>query len=541
MAWASTDAHAADVELTGTTAVQAYEVASPWGYELERRRILQMVGFSLYHLQGDYVPGKADYNVRVLMRVDADVGLGAHLPSDQSNAETDYEVLGGTRFVPGLVPATFDLMAAYVEGKNLANGYLSFRAGRQYVTDVLGWWSFDGGLLRIHTPAYVDVELYGGFEQRGGIPISTSRYESQGVWRGSHAGFDEAGGPLSSDYPSYQFASYAPAFGAAVEAAGPSWLRARLTYRRVYNTGEAFTRQFPDMVGAGYPTVDGLRISSDRLGFASTISKSDLGGIKGGFSYDFYNQLFPTAYGGIEAYVGDRVTLGLDADHYSPTFDADSIFNWFTHNPTTTATGRVEARITREIDLSAQGGLRVWETEGDPEEFSAIECAAAGLAPTCKEDGAFFDTSGTSGAAENGGSLVSQAARAEENRPMTYVFDGLGQLAARWRSSLGRVDFRGMVQAGERGHRIGADASAEKTFDGGRYAVGARVSVFDFGDGIASRRPDDPDTTSFSYVLGAGFKPIDLAKLGTEFEHAVNERVGQRFRVLARLDLQWAR
>jgi hypothetical protein len=43
-------ARAADVELTGTMAFQGYEVASPWGYDVERRRLLGTLGFSLYHL-----------------------------------------------------------------------------------------------------------------------------------------------------------------------------------------------------------------------------------------------------------------------------------------------------------------------------------------------------------------------------------------------------------------------------------------------------------------------------------------------------------
>ena len=78
-------AHAVDVELSATTATQSYDVASPWGYRLERRRLLQTVGFSLYHLQGDAKPGQADYNLRLLGRVDADFGIGDHLPSEASD------------------------------------------------------------------------------------------------------------------------------------------------------------------------------------------------------------------------------------------------------------------------------------------------------------------------------------------------------------------------------------------------------------------------------------------------------------------------
>ena len=94
---ASPPAHAADVELTGTVAFQGYEVASPWGYELERRRLLGTLGFSLYHLQGDFVPGKADYNARVIFRVNSEFGLDA--------AETDFDQAAGGRFLPGVSAA----------------------------------------------------------------------------------------------------------------------------------------------------------------------------------------------------------------------------------------------------------------------------------------------------------------------------------------------------------------------------------------------------------------------------------------------------
>ncbi len=536
----ATPAAALDVELSGTTAAQSYDVRSPWGYQLERRRLLQTVGFSLYHLQGDFVPGEPDYNVRLLGRVDADFGVGNHLQDNLVNAETTFDVAGGSRFVPGLAIARFDLMYAYVEGKHLADGWLGFRAGRQLVVDALGWWSFDGGMLRLSTPFYFDIEAFGGLEQRGGLPLSTHRYEAQGVWRGSHGGFDEPGGPRSTDYPSYQFAAHAPAFGFALESAGPNWIHGRFTYRRVYNTGEAFTLQYGTPAG-GYATADGLRISSEKVGYAGNIAKSDLGGLKGGFSYDLYNQVVATAFGGVDAYLGSMVTVGADVDHYRPTFDADSIFNSFSTSPSTTATGRVAARVARDIDLSGSGGARLWSTEGDPQAFGAAECRAAGLPPDCHRS-AFLDPYPSDDDTDPTtpdpiGAAARDASRAEENRGTALSVDGLGQLVARYKSTLGNVDIRGMVQAGERGHRVGGDSGGEKYLDGGRYALGGRISVFDFTD----PRAEDGHTTTFGYVVGASVKPIDITKLGAEWEHDMNARVGHRFRVLARLDVQWVR
>jgi len=517
---APSTARATDFEVSGTTAAQAYSVSSPWGYDVDRRRILQTLGFSVYHLQGDYDPDGADYNLRVMFRVDGDVGLGNHLASDVSDGETNYATAGGRYYVPGLTPARLDFVYAYVEGRGLANGWFGFKAGRQYITDALGWWSFDGGLLRLSTPAYFDLEAYGGLEQRGGLPLSTSRYESQGVWRGNHDDFDEPGGPLSSDYPSYQFAGLAPAFGVAAESDGPSWLHSRVTYRRVYELGDAFTQQYPDIPGGGFRTIAGSRVSSDKLGWSGLISKTDLGGLKGGLSYDFYNGTFATAYGGLEAYAGDRVTLGLDADFFRPTFDADSIFNWFTHNPTTTATGRVEARFTDQITMSAQGGARLWETEGDPSEFAALECADDDQSASCKDTGSVIEP-GT-------------ASRDEANRPSTYIIDALGQLAARYHTTTGGIELRSMLQLGQRGRRIGGDIGGNKTLIGGLLDLSGHVSFYDFGD-------TQKNTASFNYVLGAALQPIDVTRFGVEWEHDMNDIAGQRFRLLGRLDVLWVK
>ena len=86
------------------------------------------------------------------MRYDADYGA--------NSAESDITNFG--RVVPGFNPEQVDLMYAYIEGRKLARGLVGFKVGRQYVTDVLGWYSFDGGEVRVSTPFYLAVEAYGG-------------------------------------------------------------------------------------------------------------------------------------------------------------------------------------------------------------------------------------------------------------------------------------------------------------------------------------------------------------------------------------------
>ena len=112
------------------------------------------------------------------------------------------------------------------------------------------------------------------------------------MWRGSHQGFDGSAtsSPPTTAYPSFLAALPAPAFGVAVESNGPSWVHGRFSYRHVYNTGTALTTQFPVLDAGGYREITGTRTSQERLGWAGDLSKPDLGQLKGGFTYDLYNQ-----------------------------------------------------------------------------------------------------------------------------------------------------------------------------------------------------------------------------------------------------------
>jgi hypothetical protein len=529
------ESRAADFEVQADTALQGYEVASPWGdVVLQRRRFMQTVGLGVYNLQGVHRAGGADYRIVMRMRLNADFGVNAHLEDRQGGGETTYATSAGNgvRFVPGLEAAPLDLMYGYLEGRNLAHGLFGFKLGRQYVTDALGWWSFDGGLVRLTTPFFVQAELYAGLEQRGGLPLSTSRFERQGEWRGSHTGFGiGAGMPSVTDYPAYQYAEPAPAFGFAVESAGPSWIHGRFSYRRVYNTGTSVVSMFPDALGGGYRTIAGTRVSQERIGYAGELVKNDLGTIKGGFSYDLYSQIVASYNGGIEAYAGKHASIGADVDYFVPTFDADSIWNWFTKSPVTSITGRAAVRLTKRWDATISGGARLWSADGDPTTFGVNQCKAAKAMPDCTtipSPGTAIDPSTT------GDPLATQPwSRLAENRAVTTTLDVLGNVNARYRFGSGDVTLRGMLETGSRGSREGVDLGAQKGLDGGRYTVGARTSLYGWHD---PTRPDR-DATSFGYVLSAGFTPMRVANFQLEWEHDTNRLVGQRYRILALINL----
>jgi hypothetical protein len=541
----SAPARATEFEVNADTAAQGYSLTSPWGdTTIDRRRFLQTVGLGVYNLQGNYHPGEADYRVVVGVRIDADFGINGQLPTAQAGGETNYHTSAGNgvRYVPGLQVAPIDVMYGYVEGRNLAHGVFGFRIGRQYVTDALGLWAFDGGLFRVNTPAYVAIEAYGGLEERGGLPLSTPRFERQGVWRGDHQNFASgADTPAVTDYPSFLVANVAPAFGFAVESHGPNWVHSRFTYRHVFNTGDALTSPYQDGASGGYRQISGLRTSQERVGWAGDVTKPDLGTLKGGFTYDLYDQIVGSYFASAEAYLGKRVTVGADADYFVPTFDGDSIWNWFTHGPITTLTGRVAIRATKRLNVTASGGARLWWTEGDASPgagglsvFGANECAAAAKSqPTGAVPGAIKCTIGQTWF-DPATAPIQSFTQSAANRPTMTTVDAIGNLNGRYRFASGDVGLKGMIETGARGNREGADVSGEKRWDGGRYLTGARVSVYGWAD---PTRPDR-DAVSFAYVLAGGFRPAEIANMRVEWEQDTNRLVGQRYRVMAVLNLR---
>jgi hypothetical protein len=477
-------ANALDAEVDSTLAGQVYEYSSPFGSpSVSRRRILETLSLGIYHLEGERpAPGGPEFNVRIRLRLDADPGIGSE--------ERTYSATS-TQFVPGLEVAPVDLMYAYLEGRKLLGGWLGFRLGRQYVTDALGWWAFDGGLVRLTTPVFFAAEVYGGLEERGGLFFSTPRFEQQGMYRGDRSGYG-----LDAD-PQFQQAKIAPAIGAAIESAGVTWLHSRLDYRRVINQGSTFIYESTTYTGV-QQTYTANRTSSERIGYAVDATLWNFAGAKGGLVYDLYNAGFSTWYAQLDGYITSGLTIGADYEYFRPTFDNDSIFNFFTHNPMRTITGRA-ALDAGHFDIAASGGARSFTTDGDP---NVLTVAA--------------DRTNTA--------LYNQVSET----------DLLGNLSARFRTHSLRTGFRGLIETGDRGRREGGDLYGEHDWLGGRWLGEARVSLYDWKDDL---RPDR-STTSFGYVLGVGFRPSTVARALVEFEHDMNKLVGQRYRLLALLNIR---
>lgn len=482
---------AVEPEFTTSTAAQFYSVRSPTGETvIARRRLTTTLGVSAYDL---YEPDKIDdpngptLSFRARLRYDADYGGSA--------AETSAASFGS--LVPGFDRGPIDLMYGYVEGRRFLKGWLGFKLGRQYVVDSLGWWSFDGGQVKITTPYYVAAEVYGGLEQRGGMPLSTPRYERDGIWRGDRSGYDP------SLYPSFQPSSVAPAYGVALESTGTQWLHGRLTYRRVINTGGSNVTQFAS--GTRAPAAyDGARISQERLGYGFDATLPDVGGVKGGLAYDLYNARFASVFASVDGYLSRKVTVSLDYDYYVPTFDADSIWNVFLAMPMNDLGVRTSWDATDHLALST--GLR----------------ARAFALQTENE---------VKGQSPNGNDLSNANYFPKSNPDVTSVMGG-GNVAARWHFGEGAVGARGSADLARNGQRMGVDVYGERTLET-RYVLSARAGVWQWDDKL---RPDR-DAASFQYVAGAGYKLWPRSLVFVDFQHDMNRLVGHRFRGMLWLSL----
>lgn len=474
-----------DAEITSDTTAQFYELRSPSGQTvIARRRLTTTLGVAVYDLLDKPSSGAPYGNgptltFRARLRYDADYG--------GSGEETNESRLD--RLIPGFNRGPVDLMYGYVEGRRFFKGWMNFRLGRQYITDALGWWSFDGGQVQITTPYYFTLEAYGGLEQRGGLPLSTSRYERDGVWRGDRTDFSQTA------YPSFQPNDIAPAIGVAVESAGFTWLHGRATYRRVYNTGEVTASQFAN--GTRTPvSYDGTRISQERIGYAVDGALPTLGGVKAGFNYDLYVKTMANIFASVDWYTSRKVTLSLDYDYYRPTFDADSIWNFFMSMPMNDLGFRAAWDPNQRLSLGGSVHARILSVATEPEK-------------------------GISNASPAG---LTQANYYPESS-MSPV--GGANLSARWRMGEGGFGGRGAADIASNGNRMGLDVYGDRTLEN-RYVFQGRVGVWEWNDKLRA----DRDATDFGYSVGIGYKLVPKSLLLADFQHDMNRIAGQRFRAM---------
>ncbi len=481
---APTTARAMDPELTTDTTAQFYDVRSPSGETvLARRRLTTTLGVGVYDLLEQPRPDGPQLLFRARMRYDADYGA--------SGAETQVTNFG--RVVPGYDRNAVDLMYGYVEGRRFLKGWLGFKLGRQYVTDALGWWSFDGGSVRVTTPYWVAGEVYVGLEQRGGMPLSQPRFERDGIWRGNRDGYDPA---LALAFQANQIA---PALGVAAETAGIPWFHGRVTYRHVSNTGPSYVSVFNNALYTG-TQYDAPRISQERVGASFDGTLPNHGGVKGGLSYDLYMTRLATLYTSVDAFLTKKLTASLDYDFYQPSYDADSIWNFFQAAPMNDIGLRGSYDATDKLSIAGGTHLRIFanQTEADLNAAGRPD-ASPNLSKTT--DANYYDPAKS--------------------------FNGGGDASARYRWGEGLAGVRASGNLGKEGDRVGFDAYGERIL-AVRYVVNGRAGLWHWNDKARADRA----ALGANYMLGAGYVLAPKSRLLVEFDHNINRISGNRFRLM---------
>src|SRR5262249_33458050 len=141
-------------------------------------------------------------------------------------------------------------------------------------------------------------------------------------------------------------------------------------------------------------------------------------------AYDLYLSRVTQIYASLDGYIGQKLTLSLDYDFYQPTFDADSIWNFFAGEPMNDFGVRANLDATDKLSLAAGGHARVYNVETAPINDRPSTNISTAFNPN------YYPSNGT-------------------------PFDAGGNLSARYRWGEGVVGVRSSANFGSGGDRAG--------------------------------------------------------------------------------------
>ncbi len=506
-------AHPSEVLVTSDTVAQGYALSTPRAVNaITRRRITHTMRLAATDLQQASLPPGAQLSVVADLQVDYDFGENRVLSG--VGRETGYGNGLGAGYLPGYDPYAVSVREAYVSISGLAGGSIDGSIGRRIVVDPLGWWAFDGGEINVRAARVLTLGGYGGWEERGGLPLSTSRYERPGVWRGSYEDFIP-GGPTAREYPSYLPAGPAPAWGVHARGNLPWGTTLQAAYRWVASTSDTTHNPW-----RGELQDDGSRTSSERV--AASLSTQPLGSLQFDTSaiYDVLAYRVSSARAALVYVPIEPILLGVDIDYFVPSFDGDSIFSAFDLMPSSTLMGRVGWVVSPATSMDVAAGVRRWQTAGDPSDFGVYECAEArrlwpGRLVECGA-GATFDASDSR--------LKSPGGNA---RNVHATYDVITTFGAHHRFLSGTLGMAGQWMQGNPADLRMLSVDGSKSLDADRFQLSGAVT------GMSSRMGGAAPIRSAGYLLGLARQATGSARLGVSWEQDFLNVGRTEYRVLA--------
>lgn len=473
----TSEASSYEARVDGQASLQLYSVQGLYGAPiLNRQRLTYHLGAEVVNLAGSAWDNEPWVTVRFRLRLDSDYGIS---PAEQDPKNLDY-------FVPGLRTAPFDIQYAYVEGGGWLRNTSGFRVGRQLFFDELGWWSLDGVRVAFAPAQLFELAVYSGFEQRGGLPlVSTSRYEAGGVYRG------ERDGLTANQWPGFlQSTSLAPAIGTSLILLAVPKLRARFDYRRVWQRDQVATSPFLDANGQ-LATTSVSRISTERAGMGLGYDVGSLASADAAAVYDFYRSKLIEHRAALRVQAFDSFSVVLNYQYRLPTYDADSIFNWFGAVGSTLLRTRFGIDLRRDLSVGLTLGAR-W--------YAAPESATM---------------------------LRSNSSLGQQ--------DALGGLDATWHTQRDTLRIAQTAEVGDAGDRWIGDAWFAHRLSGANLEPSVLLTVARWRDRLRS----EFNSTALTYVLGCRFTPRDAPRFGVDWEHSFSDVSLQRFRIVGTVEVRW--
>ncbi len=302
------------------TLAQAVQIRGPAGTPLiSSRRVTQFVSVAI--VERPWGRRGAVFTFRARVRIDADFGESCDPTSGRCFDEVNRSRL--SEFVPLFARRSFDVPYAYADLSGIARGVMDVRVGRIFQSDALGFALFDGARARLAPGIGVVLELAGGLQTRGGLPLSTGRFEPDGVIRLDRTAWTSALLPYVA--PSV----VAPMVAFALETSDPGPVTARIAYRRVWtDRGVADER-----IGAGVDATVGVLRARAEAAYVPAVREVSQARIDAALRF------------GAGRYVG------LEFARTRPVFDFTSIWMAFWMD------GTDDMRAYAEIDMSGRTAL----------------------------------------------------------------------------------------------------------------------------------------------------------------------------------------
>ncbi|MCH9687829.1 MAG: hypothetical protein K0V04_40740 [Deltaproteobacteria bacterium] len=305
----STEASATEIRTVARTIGEGYMVRlpGPQGALISRRRLVQYVNLGVFEL---LPPKEADQlrrdhddgQLRVITSMRLRHDFGTYVGRATGTADALLQSVDGRQI---------DLLYGYLEGDNLG-GWIDFRLGRQFEMSGLDFYAFDGGWLRVRTPAHIAVEAFGGLSVDGTAVFGFPTFELDGT---ANTDADRVSSPT---------------IGAAVSLADVKFMDARIAYRRTW-TPSSFGNDLVDSDGSL-----GLAPGVDQELWSGTVALRLADGKLSPYAATRYNlgtSRLDDVSAGVRWALTELHTVRAQYLRTIPAFDLDSIFNVFSVTP----------------------------------------------------------------------------------------------------------------------------------------------------------------------------------------------------------------